>query len=208
MSILDLPWRSQGCQSRVDPEGIVTGCRRAVNLVNGIDGQHPQRHSTKVPRSGGLPQEASFPSLLGAAQRTYSAAIRSSLADAGYADMPVTGYWITGFLARGGSGLQDLASRLTVSKQATSRLIEVLVQRGYCDRISDPSDRRRTTLVLTERGRAAAGEIRRAIERTNDQLAARASAQDIAVTRSTLATLVAMGRENKLGVGAARGRGR
>jgi DNA-binding MarR family transcriptional regulator len=163
-----------------------------------------------VPRSGGLAQEASFPSLLGAAQRTYSAAIRSSLAEAGYADMPVTGYWITGFLARGGSGLQDLASRLTVSKQATSRLVELLVQRGYCDRVSDPSDRRRTTLVLTERGRAAAGEIRQAIERANDQLAARASAQDIAVTRATLATLVAMGREAKLGVGvgAARDRGR
>ena len=161
-----------------------------------------------MPRSEGLAQEASFPSLLGAAQRTYSVVIRSALAEAGYADMPLAGYWITGFLARGGSGLQDLASRLTVSKQATSRLVDVLVTRGYCDRISDPTDRRRTTLVLTERGRAAARQIRRAIERTNEDLAARASAQDIAATRATLAALVAMGRESKLRAAAARTSGR
>ena len=72
----------------------------------------------------------SFPTLLGAAQRTYSAVIRSALADTGYADMPFAGYWITGFLASGVPGLQDLASRLTVSKQATSRIIDVQIGRA------------------------------------------------------------------------------
>jgi len=140
----------------------------------------------------------SFPTLLGAAQRTYGAVIRSALADAGYVDMPFAGYWITGFLTRRGSGLQDLASRLTVSKQATSRIIDVLVKRGYCVRTSDPTDRRRMTLVLTDRGRAAAREIRRAIERLNEDLAARVATEDVAATRATLATLVAMSREARL----------
>ena len=149
-------------------------------------------------RSGGLTHEASFPALLGAAQRTYTGAIRSALAKAGFADMPLTAYWIAGYLSRGGSGLQDLASRLTVSKQAASKIIDVLVRRDYCERISDPTDRRRMTLVLTDRGREAASEIRRAIERLNEDLAARVDAGGIAATRATLATLVAMGRESRL----------
>lgn len=149
-------------------------------------------------RAGGLAHEVSFPTLLGAAQRTYSAAIRSALADAGYADLPLTGYWITGFLARGGSGLQDLASRLTVSKQAISRIIDLLVTRGYCERAPDPTDRRRMTLVLTDRGRVAARQIGHAVERVNEDLEARVPTEAVAATRATLATLVEIGREARL----------
>jgi DNA-binding MarR family transcriptional regulator len=111
--------------------------------------------------------------------------------------MPRTGYWITGWLAREGSGLGDLASRLTVSKQAASRLVDVMVRRNYCERISDPTDRRRTTLVLTDRGRSAAAEIRRAVARMNEALGERVDPDGVATTRATLATLVAMGRESR-----------
>jgi len=44
----------------------------------------------------------------------------------------------------------------------------------------------------------SAREIRRAVERLNEDLAARAGTEDIAATRATLATLVAMGREARL----------
>ena len=154
-------------------------------------------------RSGGQAREASLPALLGAAQRTYTNAIRSALSASGFEDMPRTGYWITGLLAREGSGLGDLASRLTVSKQATSRLIDVLVRRDYCARVPDPTDRRRTTLVLTDRGHRAAAEIRRAVARLNEDVSARVDADGIAATRATLATLVAMGRETRAGASGA-----
>lgn len=149
-------------------------------------------------RAEGPAREASFPTLLGAAQRTYIAMVRSTLAEAGFADLPRTGYWIVGFVARGGSGLQELASGLTVSKQAASRLVDLLVQRDYCKRIPDPADRRRMLLTLTERGRVAAREIRSATVAVNEDLARRVDGGDIAATRATLLTLIAMGRESRL----------
>jgi DNA-binding MarR family transcriptional regulator len=147
------------------------------------------------PTNGGAPG-VPFPTLLNAAHRTYVAAMHAALAGAGFEDMPRTGYRIAVALARGGSSLQDLADRLAVSKQATSRLVEVLVQRGYCGRASDVTDRRKTLLVLTERGRDAAGEIRKVVDRLNRALAARVSATDIAAARVTLAAVVEMGRES------------
>jgi DNA-binding MarR family transcriptional regulator len=138
--------------------------------------------------------EVPFPTLLNAAHRTYVAAMQAALSVAGFDDMPRTGYRIAAALAREAASLQDLADRLAVSKQATSRLVEVLVQRGYCERAPDVADRRKTQLVLTARGRDAAAEIRGVVARLNRDLAARVDADDIAAARATLATVVDMGR--------------
>ena len=100
-----------------------------------------------------------FGTLLNAAHRTYTAAIHADLVDAGFSDMPTTGYRIAVFLARGRASMQDITDRLSVSKQAASRMVDVLVRRGYCERAGDPVDRRRVGVVLTERGKAAAREI-------------------------------------------------
>ncbi len=67
--------------------------------------------------------------------------------------------------------------------------------------MSDATDRRRATLMLTERGRAAAREIRRVVGRLNDALATRVDADDIATTRAVLAAVGMLGRER---AGAAR----
>jgi DNA-binding MarR family transcriptional regulator len=139
--------------------------------------------------------------LLSAAQRTYTAAIRSALAASGFADLPLTGYRIAISLRSRGLGLQELADTLSVSKQAASRLVDVLVTRGYCVRASDATDRRRATLTLTDRGQDAAREIRRAVGRLNDALAAHVDANDIATTRAVLEAVETLGRER---AGAAR----
>ena len=47
---------------------------------------------------------------------------------------------------------EELSASLGVSKQAVSQVIDVLVNRGLLDRNTDPSDRRRITVGLTERG--------------------------------------------------------
>ena len=139
--------------------------------------------------------ESPFPVLLNMAHRTYTAAIAAALERAGLGDMPLAGYRVTVLLARQASGVQELAARLAVSKQATSRLVDVLVRRGYCDRASDEHDRRRLTLVLTERGRIAAREIRRVIGRLDQDLARRVAPDDIAGARVTLSAVIAIGRE-------------
>jgi DNA-binding MarR family transcriptional regulator len=137
----------------------------------------------------------SFLALLNAAQRTYAGAIGAALAAAGFADMPLTGSRIVIYLRSGGMGIQELAGKLSISKQAASRLVDLLVTRGYCERLSDQSDRRRATLTLTERGQDAAREIRRAVRRLNDAVGARVDATDIATTRVVLSAVIAVGRE-------------
>jgi DNA-binding MarR family transcriptional regulator len=51
--------------------------------------------------------------------------------------------------------LRQLIEELQLSKQAVGQLVDVLVTRGYVKREVDSEDRRRLTVGLTERGRAA-----------------------------------------------------
>ena len=51
---------------------------------------------------------------------------------------------------------RDLVTRMGISKQAISQLIETLVSLGYVARRPAADDRRRTLLHLTTRGRGAA----------------------------------------------------
>ena len=57
-----------------------------------------------------------------------------------------------------------------MSKQAVSQAIDVLVKRGYVDRSPDPSDRRRITLELTERGHQVVAAVWRGTEAIDSQL--------------------------------------
>lgn len=50
----------------------------------------------------------------------------------------------------------DLVQALQVTKQAVSSLVDDLVTSGYVERANDPVDRRRTQLLLTDRGLKAA----------------------------------------------------
>ena len=86
-----------------------------------------------------------------------------------------------------------MAGELAVSKQAASQLVDTLVTRGYVERTPDPDDRRRVTVGLTERGRAAAGEIRQAVERVDAELATKVSQQDLDRARAVLGAIVEMG---------------
>jgi DNA-binding MarR family transcriptional regulator len=138
-------------------------------------------------------EDVVLPPLLGAARRTYTAAIRTALFDAGFDDMPRSGGSVIGRIARQGRNLRDVAGELAVSKQAASQLVDTLVARGYVERAPDPDDRRRVTIGLTERGRAAAAEIRAAIDRVDAELATKVSGDDLATTRATLGILAEMG---------------
>lgn len=139
-------------------------------------------------------QDVVLPPLLGAARRTYTAAIRAGLIEAGLDDVPRSGASVLGRIARRGN-LSDVAGELAVSKQAASQLVDTLVTRGYVERTPDPDDRRRVTVGLTDRGRAAATEVRKAIDRVDAELATRVSQQDLARARSVLGAMVEMGHD-------------
>jgi DNA-binding MarR family transcriptional regulator len=146
--------------------------------------------------------EASFetiplPVLLRHGRSTYGSAMRKALADAGYDDIPGNGLYVIGGLAldRDDIPLGQLIMELRVSKQAAGQLVDTLVTRGYLERSIDKDDRRKLTVTLTERGKAAAEVQRGAREQVDADLIARVGKEDVERTRRTLAILVDLGCE-------------
>lgn len=142
-----------------------------------------------------------LPALLRHARTTYGLAMRRALAKAGFEDIPKNGLYVIGGLALGAGGvpLGQLVKELRVSKQAAGQLVDTLVLRGYLERTVDSEDRRKLTVTLTERGRAAAATQAAAREKIDAQLLARVGPADIACTRRTLGALVDLGHHEETG---------
>ncbi|MEP6781527.1 MAG: MarR family transcriptional regulator [Gemmatimonadaceae bacterium] len=140
---------------------------------------------------------ASIPVLLRHARDAYATAMRTALEAAGYDDIPKNGQYVLGGLAlqKGGRPLSQLIDELNISKQAAGQLVDALVVRGYLKRDVDDADRRKLTIALTERGRAAARVIGSARDSIDVELLQRSGAQNVERLRKTLAVLVDMGRE-------------
>jgi DNA-binding MarR family transcriptional regulator len=138
-------------------------------------------------------ETVSLPALLRHARTTYGTAMRRAQIGVGCEDIPRNGSYVLGAIARGGSPLSGIIEGLGVSKQAAGQLVDTLVVRGYLDRAPDPDDRRRMTVSLTDRGRAAAEAGRQAVDRIDEQLAARVGPESVAHTRATLAALIGLG---------------
>jgi len=141
-----------------------------------------------------------MPALLRHARTTYGIAMRQALAEAGYDDIPRNGLYVIGGLALGAGGipLGQLVKELRVSKQAAGQLVDALVLRGYLERTMDAEDRRKLTVTLTERGRAAAATQAVAREKIDAELLARVGQEDVNRTRRTLAALIDLGCEREV----------
>jgi DNA-binding MarR family transcriptional regulator len=120
--------------------------------------------------------------------------IQQGLANRSFTDVrPVHGFAFAR-LAGAPATTAQLAEHLGITKQATSELVEHLVQSGYLIRAPDPDDRRARLLVLTDRGHActraaqeAAGDV---VERWDTKLTRE---QQLSL-RSTLAAISGTGR--------------
>jgi DNA-binding MarR family transcriptional regulator len=134
--------------------------------------------------------EIVMPALLRGARGVYGDAMRAALADAGCDDMPRSGSFVVGAIARNGSPLGEVIRHLGLSKQRAGQLVDTLVVRGYLDRTPDPDDRRRMTVTLTDRGRLAARTGRAAVERIDAALAEQVGADAVSRTRATLGALM------------------
>jgi DNA-binding MarR family transcriptional regulator len=132
----------------------------------------------------------SLPALLRAARAVYADVVHRAHAQAGYDDVPGNGTYVIGAIARGHASLSRIITELGVSKQAAGQLVDTLVLRGYLDRAVDPEDRRRLTVTLTERGRAAAAVSREAIDRLEAELELCVGAPYLKHTRRTLGALI------------------
>lgn len=141
--------------------------------------------------------DVALPALLRHARNTYGAAMRRSLDEAGYDDVPKNGLYVIGGLAKdeGGVPLGQLIKALRISKQAAGQLVDTLVTRGYLERAVDPADRRKLTVTLSERGRAAAVAQAAGREKVDSALLACVGNDDIQRTRRTLAALIKLGAQ-------------
>lgn len=133
-----------------------------------------------------------MPALLRHARTTYGGAMRRALDRAGFDDIPANGLYVIGGLALGAEDvpLSALIQDLRISKQAAGQLVDTLVMRGYLERQTDPDDRRRLVVRLTERGAEAAAIQGRARDAVDAKLVARVSAADIAAARRVLSALI------------------
>lgn len=149
------------------------------------------------PKSEARYEDVVLPALLRHARNTYGAAMRRALEEGGYDDVPGNGLYVIGGLAMGAGGvpLGQLIRELRISKQAAGQLVDTLVTRGYLERAVDPQDRRKLTVTLSERGRAAAAVQATAREKVDAALMAMVGADDIQRARRTLAALIDIGRQ-------------
>ncbi|MFZ0668332.1 MAG: MarR family transcriptional regulator [Acidimicrobiales bacterium] len=131
----------------------------------------------------------SNPTLMRTARGAYASAIRAQLHAAGIEDLPRNGAFILLGIESGGGPRVDLPSTLGVSKQAVSQLLDTLVNRGYLERSTDATDRRRIALDLTERGRQAADACLRGVEAVNRQLYEKIQPEQVAAMRTALLAL-------------------
>ena len=140
--------------------------------------------------NGRSADEIAIPALIRAARGTYSKAIQARLVAAGFEDMPRSGPYVLGGMANHGLAPEDLIRDLSVSKQAASQLIDSLVVRGYLDRRINPEDRRRMTLELTDRGRAAAAAVQAGVKAVDGELVQMLSPEGVAGLRAGLVALI------------------
>jgi DNA-binding MarR family transcriptional regulator len=135
--------------------------------------------------------------LLGALA-TYGGVMRGALARAGYDDIPKNGLNVIGGLALAGDHpLSGIIDRLRLSKQAAGQLVDTLVERGYLQRDVDAEDRRRLTIALSARGRAAAKILAAARTRIDEKLTGLVGEKDIEAARRTFTALIQISKEMK-----------
>jgi len=139
-----------------------------------------------------------MPALLHHALATYGGAMLAALGKAGYDDIPKNGLYVIGGLALAGDHpLSDLIGQLRLSKQAAGQLVDSLVERGYLQRDVDAEDRRRLTISLSARGRAAARVQAAARVRIDERLIERVGERNVESARRALGALIQIGKELK-----------
>ena len=89
--------------------------------------------------------------LLGGYRKLVDAAV-VDLEARGFKDVRVPEHYAMVAIESGADNASELARRLSMTKQAAAKTIDVLLERGYITRDADPTDARRKRLALTPLG--------------------------------------------------------
>jgi DNA-binding MarR family transcriptional regulator len=154
-----------------------------------------------VPVTGGpWPEDVPVPRLMRQAREVYRRAVGQALDAAGCDDIPRNGVFVLADLDHRApepafSPQADVVASLGLSKQAASQLIDTLVLRDYLERRTDPGDRRRMEVRLTDRGRAAAIAIHTATDAVDAAVASLITADELQGLRTGLAAYRVIGEQ-------------
>ncbi len=129
--------------------------------------------------------------LLGTAFDAFRDGLESRLADTPYSDIRISHGCVFGNIDPDGSRLTDLAERARMTKQSVGEVTSDLEQRGYVERVPDPSDGRAKIIRLTERGRAAQALGVGLIDEVEQEWAERFGAERVAMLREALEAITA-----------------
>ena len=108
------------------------------------------------------------------------------VAETPYSDIRITHGCVFGNIDPEGTRLTDLAERARMTKQSVGEVTTDLEQRGYVERVPDPSDGRAKIIRLTERGRAAQALGIGLIDELEQEWAERFGAERVAALRDAL----------------------
>jgi DNA-binding MarR family transcriptional regulator len=129
--------------------------------------------------------------LLDAAFTEFDAELSRRIATTAYADIRPAHGCVFGHVDPDGSRLTDLAERAHMTKQSVGEVATDLEQRGYVERVPDPSDGRAKIIRLTARGQEAQALGWNLIDEIEREWAERFGAERIAALRETLEAVTA-----------------
>lgn len=115
------------------------------------------------------------------------------LADTPYNDIRISHGCVFGNIDPEGTRLTELAERARMTKQSVGEVTSDLEQRGYVERVPDPSDGRAKIIRLTERGRAAQALGIGLIDELEQEWGERFGAERVAALREALETITGEG---------------
>ena len=131
--------------------------------------------------------------LLSVAFDDFCTLLERRLADTPYNDIRISHGCVFGNIDPEGTRLTDLAERARMTKQSVGEVTSDLEQRGYVERVPDPSDGRAKIIRLTERGRAAQALGIGLIDELEQEWGERFGAERVAVLREALEAITGEG---------------
>ena len=116
----------------------------------------------------------------------FSEELTRRVAETRFSDIRITHGCVFGNIDPDGTRLTDLAERAFMTKQSVGEVVSDLAQRGYVERVPDPSDGRAKIIRLTDRGQEAMALGRQLIDEIEQEWAERYGAERVAALRDAL----------------------
>jgi DNA-binding MarR family transcriptional regulator len=121
----------------------------------------------------------------------FSEELTRRVAETRFNDIRITHGCVFGNIDPEGTRLTDLAERAFMTKQSVGEVVSDLEQRGYVERVPDPSDGRAKIIRLTDRGQEAMAVGREIIDEIEQDWAERYGAERVAALRDALEAITA-----------------